>query len=114
MRSFEEVLIEFQEKIDRITLEDYISRQWLRPISKPTGWYFEEIDIERLKLVTHLIQDINVNEAGLDVVLALLDQLYGTRTHIQNLQHAIEQQPQEVQTQIQIIIRRLSPVFGEI
>ncbi len=85
-------------------LEDYIARQWLRPIAQPTGWYFEEIDIARLQLLCHLTQDINVNDDGMDVVLALLDQLYTARVQMKKLHFAIARQPKQVQVDIKAII----------
>ncbi len=106
MKTLEDVLEILQERIDRSTLEDYIARQWIRPISKDTGWYFEEIDISRLQLVCHLAHDIEVNEEGMDVVLSLLDQLYGLRAHMQKLNHAIAQQPHQVQTDIMLVIKQ--------
>jgi len=106
MKTLEEVLEILQDRIDRQTLEDYIARQWLRPVSHTSGWYFEEIDIARLELVCHLTQDINVNEEGMDVVLSLLDQLYGLRAHMQKLNHAIAQQPSQVQTDIMMVIEQ--------
>ena len=82
--------------IDRPTVEGYIAREWLRPIWGETGWYFEEIDIARIELVYHLTQEINVNEDGMDIVLSLLDQLYGMRAQMQSLAHAITLQPPTV------------------
>ncbi len=104
MKTIEEVLEMLEARIDRQTLEDYITREWLRPVYQPTGWYFEEIDIARLQLVCHLIQDIEVNDQGMDVVLSLLDQLYGIRAHAQKLNHAIARQSPEVQAEIRMVM----------
>lgn len=106
MKTIEEVLEMLQERIDHQTLENYISRQWLRPISVSTGWYFEDIDIARLELLCHLTQDININDEGMDVVLSLLDQLYSARGHVKKLHSAIAQQPLEVQTEIIMVIKQ--------
>lgn len=104
MKTIEEVLEMLEARIDRQTLEDYIAREWLRPVYQPTGWYFEEIDIARLQLVCHLTQDIEVNDQGMDVVLSLLDQLYGIRAHTHKLNQAIAQQSPEVQAEIRIVM----------
>jgi chaperone modulatory protein CbpM len=104
MKTIEEVLEMLQERIDRQTLEEYIAREWLQPVSHPSGWYFEDIDIARIELVCHLTQDIQVNDEGMDVVLSLLDQLYGARAHMQKMHHAISQQSPEIQTNIMMII----------
>jgi chaperone modulatory protein CbpM len=76
----------------------------LRPIAQPTGWYFEEIDVARLQLLCQLTQDININDDGMDVVLALLDQLYSARVQMQKLLDAIAGQPKHVQVEIKAII----------
>ncbi len=105
MMTLEQVLEIMAARIDRATLEDYIARAWLRPASDEQGWHFEEIDIARLRLVCHLTQDIQVNDQGTDVVLSLLDQLYGLRTHMKKLAHAIEQQPPQVRTEIMRVVK---------
>ena len=110
MKTLEEVLEILEARIDRPTLEEYIARQWLRPISSQSGWRFEEIDIARLQLVCHLTQDIEVNDEGMDVVLSLLDQLYGLRAHMQKLTRAIAEQPQEVQAGIKTTINQLKEI----
>lgn len=104
MKTIEEVLEILEARIDRQMLENYITREWLRPVYQPTGWYFEEIDIARLQLVCHLTQDIEVNDQGMDVVLSLLDQLYGIRAHAQKLNQAIAQQSPEVQAEIRMVM----------
>lgn len=104
MKTIEEVLEMLEARIDRQTLENYITREWLRPVYQPTGWYFEEIDIARLQLVCHLTKDIEVNDQGMDVVLSLLDQLYGIRAHAQKLNQAIARQSPEVQAEIRMVM----------
>lgn len=106
MKTLEEVLEMMETHIERSTLEEYIQREWLRPIPSQAGWYFEEIDIARLQLVCHLTQDIKVNDDGMDVVLSLLDQLYGLRTDMQKLTHAIAQQSPAIQTEIMLMIKQ--------
>jgi len=107
MKTLEEVLGLMAARMDRATLEDYIAREWVRPQPGHQDWYFEDIDIARLQLVCHLVQDIEVNNEGMDVVLSLLDQLYGLRAQMKHLTHAIVQQPSEVQSQITLIVNQL-------
>ncbi|MDB5491902.1 MAG: hypothetical protein JWO78_1751 [Micavibrio sp.] len=108
MKTIEDVLETMEDRIDRTTLESYIAREWLRPMSGEHGWVFEEIDIARVQLVYDLTQNLNVNDEGMDVVLSLLDQLYGLRTHMQKLTYAVEQQPSQIQTEIMMIIKQYS------
>ena len=93
MKTLEEVVSILDASIDRVMIEDYIARQWVRPQLHQQVWQFEEIDIARLRLVCHLVQDIQVNDEGMDVVLSLLDQLYGVRAQMRYLAHAITRQP---------------------
>lgn len=108
MKTLEDVLQILNTSIDRPTVEAYIARDWLRPVATGEGLYFEDIDIARLQLICHLAHDIEVNEDGMDVVLSLLDQLYGLRAHMQQLAHAIAQQPSQVRTDIEMAIEQLS------
>ena len=106
MKTLEDVLEMMAAHIDRPMVEEYIRREWLRPIPAETGWHFEEIDIARLQLVYHLSQEIKVNDDGMDVVLSLLDQLYGLRADMLKLVEAVVQQPLPVQTEILLKIKR--------
>jgi chaperone modulatory protein CbpM len=106
MKTIEEVLELHHIRIDRPTLESYISRQWLRPIASGEVWYFEEVDIARLQLVCHLAQDIEVNDDGVDVVLSLLDQYYSLRAQMQSLTHAIAQQPPNIHDEIMAALQQ--------
>lgn len=46
---------------------------------------FEEIDVERVRLILELRDVMEVNEAALPVVLSLLDQLYALRRRLRGL-----------------------------
>ncbi len=107
MKTREEVLEMIGNRIDTMMLDKYISRQWLRPIPNAEGSHFQEIDIARLQLICHLTQEIKVNDDGIDVVLSLLDQLYGLRVDMQKFTHAIAQQSSQIQTDIMIAIEKL-------
>jgi len=113
MKTLEEVLEVLEARIDRVRLEDYIAREWVRPQRADTGWYFEDIDIARLQLISHLTQEIQVNNEGMDVVLSLLDQLYGLRAQMRHLSHAITQQPPQVQMEITLIVDQLMKETGK-
>jgi chaperone modulatory protein CbpM len=107
MKTLEEVVTMLEARIDRTMLENYIAREWVRPRREREVWYFEEIDITRLQLVCHLVQDIQVNDEGMDVVLSLLDQLYGLRAQMKHVTHAITRQPPQVQADITLIVNQL-------
>jgi chaperone modulatory protein CbpM len=92
-----EVLQRLDDRIDRITLDDYIARAWVRPVEDHEIRYFEEIDVARIRLVQQLRQDMMINDEGVDVALHLLDQLYGLREQMRRLEQAIALQPSDIQ-----------------
>lgn len=100
MRTLEEVLELLDIALDKPTLEAYVSRSWVRPVRKRKRMYFEEIDIARIRLVHQLHHEMDVDESAMDMVLSLLDQVYGLRQQMRVLTQAIEQQPREVRTDI--------------
>jgi len=61
------------------TLEMWVSAGWLLPERRDDRTSFTEIDVARAHLIRDLQSDLGVNEAGIDVILELLDQLYGLR-----------------------------------
>jgi len=61
------------------TLEMWVSAGWLLPERRDDRHSFTEIDVARAHLIHDLQNDLGVNEAGVDVILDLLDQLYGLR-----------------------------------
>ena len=110
MKRLEEVLELLQADIGRQEVENYITHGWIRPDKQDDDWHFAEIDIARIRLISHLIRDIQVNEEAMDVVLSLLDQLYEVRSQMKQLSHAITLQPQQVQAEIITIVRKLTSI----
>jgi chaperone modulatory protein CbpM len=74
--------LEFLElaQLDHATLETWIEEEWLIPTSRATGPVFSEVDLARAKLIRDLTQDIGVNDAGVGVILNLVDQVHGLRS----------------------------------
>ena len=61
------------------TLEFWIEQEWLIPEQTPNGPTFSEVEIARAHLIRDLTSDLGVNEAGVDVILHLMDQIHGLR-----------------------------------
>jgi chaperone modulatory protein CbpM len=74
--------LEFLElaQLDHATLETWIEEEWLIPTSRAAGPVFSEVDLARAKLIRDLTQDIGVNDAGVGVILNLVDQVHGLRS----------------------------------
>ena len=66
-------------------LELWIEQEWLVPEKTPSGLLFGEIDIARARLIGELQSGIGANEAGIDVILHLMDQLHGMRRALAEL-----------------------------
>jgi chaperone modulatory protein CbpM len=72
---------EFLERahIDRTTLEIWVREEWLAPSGAPAERAFSEMDVARAELIRDLKHNMGVNDAGLDVILHLIDQMHGLR-----------------------------------
>ena len=67
------------------TLELWLEQRWLIPEQSSAGTNFSDMDVARARLIRDLKDDFGVNDAGVDVILHLLDQLHGLRRAIQQL-----------------------------
>jgi chaperone modulatory protein CbpM len=90
MVTMQEVLERLDGVPDRVAVEEYITRTWVRPIQEEQVWYFEEIDIARIQLVHHLRYELLINDDAMDIVLQLLDQVYGLREQMRQIKHALD------------------------
>ncbi|MCB1447660.1 MAG: MerR family transcriptional regulator [Rhizobiaceae bacterium] len=66
-------------------LELWIEQEWLVPEQTVSGPRFREIDVARARLIRELQSGIGANEAGIDVILHLMDQLHGMRRALAEL-----------------------------
>jgi len=66
-------------------LRRWIDEGYVRPPATEGEPVFEEIDIERVRLILELRDDLAVNEDALPVVLSLLDQVYALRRRLREL-----------------------------
>ncbi len=78
-----------ETRIESTTLEAWLDEGWLKIEETSTETSFTECDLARAQLILDLREKLGVNEAGIDVVLELVDQIHGLR---QALTKAIEAQ----------------------
>ena len=73
--------LEFLERarLDRQTLDAWIEEEWLIPTRAAAEPAFSEVDLARAELIRDLTQDFGVNDAGVGVILNLVDQVHGLR-----------------------------------
>jgi len=82
--------------IEQHVVRQWIERDWLRPDPLPDGGFaFQEIDLARLHLLVQL-RALEMGEAGMPVVLSLLDQLHDARRTLHRVRDAVAQAPPPV------------------
>lgn len=76
------------------TLRMYERAGLVRPRRTPQGLrLYSERDIERLRQIQRLTQELGVNLAGVDVVLKLLDQIADLQAQVERLRYECEHGP---------------------
>jgi chaperone modulatory protein CbpM len=71
-------------------LHRWIGQAWVRPDRTADNYIFRDIDVERVRLILELRDEMQVNEDALPVVLSLLDQLYDMRRRMRRLRDALD------------------------
>lgn len=75
------------------TLEIWLEQRWLIPKQTSDGIGFSDIDIARARLIQELKSDLGANDAGIDVILHLMDQLHGMRRALEYLRKDMQGRP---------------------
>jgi chaperone modulatory protein CbpM len=104
MISLNEVLERLDDALDRATVEKYVTRSWVKSAPMQQEWQFEDIDVARIRLVHQLQHDMLVNDEAMDVVLHLLDQLYGLHEQMRRVQHAVNRQPEHIRAELMALL----------
>jgi chaperone modulatory protein CbpM len=71
-------------------LHRWIGHAWVRPDRTADSYVFRDIDVERVRLILELRDEMQVNEDALPVVLSLLDQVYDMRRRMRRLRDALD------------------------
>ena len=104
MLGFEEVLL--QCRIERGTLERWITLSWVRPMQGDGEWHFSDADVARIELICDLHRDLGIAEDAIEVILPLLDQVYALRRQMRALTDALGALPEDVRRDV---LARLAP-----
>ena len=89
-----------QLKIETTTLSVWVEQRWIIPLADGNAQLYHDADIARGRLILDLIDQMGVNENGVDVVMALIDQVHGLRGKLQALTDAVRDQDYDVQRRI--------------
>ncbi|MDR6671162.1 chaperone modulator CbpM [Rhizobium sp. 1399] len=87
-------------KIDVTELDLWVEQGWLAPDISEGRRRFRDADLARARLILDLTRQMGVNEAGVDVVMELVDQLHGMRGAMRRLVVAINRQEAEIQKRL--------------
>lgn len=68
-----------------VDLQGWVAEGHVRPERAGDELLFTELDVERVRLIMELREDLAVNEEALPVVLSLLDQLYELRRRLREM-----------------------------
>ncbi|HUI97510.1 MAG TPA: chaperone modulator CbpM [Xanthobacteraceae bacterium] len=66
-------------RLDQTTLEAWVTEEWLIPGGSAEEPAFTDADLARAALIHDLKRDLDVNDAGIGVILGLIDQVHGLR-----------------------------------
>jgi chaperone modulatory protein CbpM len=75
--------------VDPAALYIWLEEKWLVPDESSAEMLFSEIDVARAQLVRDLRDRMGINDAGVGVVLDLVDQLHGLRRTLSELRCAL-------------------------
>lgn len=73
-------------------LEIWIEQQWLVPTRESESDWFSDVDIARARLIRELQDDMGANDAGVDIILHLMDQLHGMRQALEDVRGSLREQ----------------------
>jgi chaperone modulatory protein CbpM len=78
-------------RLDGDTLEAWIAEEWIVPTGADPEVSFTEADLARAELIRDLMGDLEVNDAGVGVILNLVDQVHGLRKMLADLLKSLHQ-----------------------
>jgi chaperone modulatory protein CbpM len=86
--------------LQRSDLEIWIGQELVTPRQEAGTLLFTDMECARVRLISTLHYELEIDASTLPVVLSLLDQLYGTRERLLSLTAAIAAQDEKVQAAI--------------
>jgi chaperone modulatory protein CbpM len=99
MIAFDDLLNRFRD-LERRELTRWVENHWVLPERHAETWVFHEVDVARIELILTIRRDFAIDDEATELVLGLLDQVYGLRRQMRRLCDAVASQPQDVQDAI--------------
>lgn len=100
------MMITFETVLTRVgglegaELSRWIENRWVLPDSRADTFQFREVDLARVRLIHEMRRDFGLDDDALELVLSLLDQVYGLRRQLRVLCTAVGSQPEPVRKAI--------------
>lgn len=86
--------------VTSIRLQTWVQRGWIMPAVSNEGDRYSEVDVARCDLIRELRDELGVENESVEIVLSLLDQVYGLRRELRAVMRAVESQPDQVRSGI--------------
>lgn len=83
-------------RLTRGRLLRFVEAEFIRPMKGQEGYVFTRVDIARLELLCDLSDDLDLDEAAIDIILSLIDQLHAARKDLDNVLQAMDALPADV------------------
>ncbi len=93
-------------RVEVTVLNGWIEQGWLIPGTQQGERVFSEMDVARAELINDLMGGMGLNEAGVDVVMDLIDQIHGLRGTLADLRRALAAQDEAVQLRVLRVLSR--------
>jgi chaperone modulatory protein CbpM len=100
-------------RLEGRVLEVWLAEGWLLPRQQAGEPDFSDADVARAQLIQDLQQDLGVNEAGIGVILDLIDQLHGVRGTLRTLLAGLQAEPPEVRERLGDVLRALARIADD-
>ena len=81
-------------------LERWVTSGWIVPDSAEGRNRYTEIDVARARLIDDLSARCGVNDAGIDVILHLVEHLHGLRRSMNDVLAMLREQPEPLRQQL--------------
>ena len=97
--------------IDPLRTEElvtWIEYGWVLPARHQESFRFTEIDVARVRLISEMVHDCQIEVDAMPVVLGLLDQVYALRRQLNALAQVIDAQPSDIRDKISQDIAEIS------
>ena len=99
-------------KIDVTVLEVWVEQGWLLPQTRDGARNFRDTDVARGRLILDLTRDMGVNEAGVDLIMDLIDQIHGLRGTLRDVLAVMDEQDEDVKRRLRGRLDELSGTVG--